>query len=50
MLAQGIVDAPVKRSELLRPVAGQPWIDMRHHAPILIESEILILQTLQARS
>ena len=39
-----IVDAPVERRELLRPVAGKPWIHARHDAPVLFESEILILE------
>jgi len=41
---------PVKLRELIRPISGKPWIDVRDEAPVLIESEILILQFVQRGS
>src|SRR5579871_413290 len=42
-----IVDALVQRRELLCTVAGQSRLEIHDHAPILIESEILIFQPLE---
>ena len=41
------MDPPIKWRELVQAVAGKPWICVRHDAPILIESKILILQAVQ---
>jgi hypothetical protein len=43
------MDMPVKWRELVEPVAGKHWIHARHNAPVLIESEILILQIMKCR-
>src|SRR5690348_9620457 len=45
-----IADAAVEHRELGRPVSGKPWIDGYQEAPVLFESEVLILQTLQGGS
>jgi hypothetical protein len=40
------MDPPVKRRELVLPVAGKPWFHACHEALFLFESKILSLQTL----
>jgi hypothetical protein len=39
-----MMDAAVQRSELVWPVTGKHWIDIRDNTAILIEAEVLIFQ------